>query len=74
MSQKVYRSSRIGECLRETLFELIQTGKITEDVAQMILLQFDKSMYTALDTKVSAKATIKGNLKTYRFYLSLLIV
>eukprot|EP00210_Caulerpa_lentillifera_P007574 g7234.t1 len=67
MSQKVYRSSRIGECLRETLFELIQSGKITEEVAEQILLQFDKSMYKALDECVNAKATLKGNLKTYRY-------
>lgn len=66
MNSKVYRSSKIGECLRASLFELIESGKITEDVAEKVLSQFDKSTCTALDTLVHTKAFLKGNLRTYR--------
>lgn len=66
MSSKLYRTSKIGECLRESLFDLIDAGKISQEAAEKILLQFDKSTYTALDTKVQCKAQLRGDLKTYR--------
>ena len=52
--------------MKEALFELIETGKITEEVAQKVLCQFDKSTHNAFDTKVQTKATLRGDLKTYR--------
>lgn len=52
------------------LFSLIthQFGQITPQLALKVLLQFDKSINTALNTKVKARVTFKAaKLNTYRF-------
>ncbi|CAG8524789.1 16204_t:CDS:2 [Funneliformis caledonium] len=58
----------IGIALTDSLDELIQKEKITPQLAMKVLVQFDKSITEALDTKVRNKATFKaGHLHTYRF-------
>lgn len=43
-------------------------GQITPQLALKVLLQFDKSINTALNTKVKARVTFKAaKLNTYRF-------
>lgn len=64
---ELYRRSTIGMCLTDTLDELVSTGKLGPEVAIQVLVQFDKSMAEALDTKVKTKVSIKGHLHTYRF-------
>lgn len=45
-----------------------QYGQITPQLAFKVLLQFDKSINTALNTKVKARVTFKASkLNTYRF-------
>nr|CAG8488419.1 6064_t:CDS:2 [Entrophospora candida]CAG8502491.1 7822_t:CDS:2 [Entrophospora candida] len=65
---ELYRRSSIGIALTESLDDFIQTGQITPQLAMKVLLQFDKSITEALETKVKTKATFKqGHLHTYRF-------
>lgn len=65
-SFQLYRGAKIGECLTQSLVELMESDKLSEEVADKILSQFDKTMYSALEKSVTAKAHFKGNLKTYR--------
>ncbi|KAF0540268.1 transcription initiation factor IIA, gamma subunit, helical domain-containing protein [Gigaspora rosea] len=65
---ELYRRSSIGMALTDSLDELIQTSHIDPQLAMKVLLQFDKSITEALETKVRTKATFKaGHLHTYRF-------
>eukprot|EP00197_Chlamydomonas_leiostraca_P011276 CAMPEP_0202865256 /NCGR_PEP_ID=MMETSP1391-20130828/5460_1 /ASSEMBLY_ACC=CAM_ASM_000867 /TAXON_ID=1034604 /ORGANISM="Chlamydomonas leiostraca, Strain SAG 11-49" /LENGTH=229 /DNA_ID=CAMNT_0049545069 /DNA_START=134 /DNA_END=823 /DNA_ORIENTATION=+ len=68
MSFELYRQTHMGDCLVEALEELMQAGKVTEELANTIIKQFDASMLDALRNKVQGKATIKANLKTYRYF------
>ncbi|XP_062522524.1 transcription initiation factor IIA subunit 2-like [Corticium candelabrum] len=67
MSYQLYRNTTLGNCLQESLDELVQSEQISAPLALQVLLQFDKSMNSALASKVKSKLTFKGNLKTYRF-------
>ncbi|XP_003615338.3 transcription initiation factor IIA subunit 2 [Medicago truncatula] len=64
---ELYRRSTIGQCLTDTLDDLVQNGTLSPDHAIKILIQFDKSVTEALETKVKSKVSIKGHLHTYRF-------
>ncbi|CAG8795359.1 19013_t:CDS:2 [Gigaspora margarita] len=57
---ELYRRSSIGMALTDSLDELIQTSHIDPQLAMKVLLQFDKSITEALETKVRTKATFKG--------------
>ncbi|CAJ0835647.1 17558_t:CDS:2 [Entrophospora sp. SA101] len=59
---ELYRRSSIGIALTESLDDFIQTGQITPQLAMKVLLQFDKSITEALETKVKTKATFKYGL------------
>nr|CAG8575108.1 2646_t:CDS:2 [Entrophospora candida] len=60
--------SSLGIALTESLDDFIQAGQITPQLAMKVLLQFDKSLTEALETKVKTKLTFKqGHLHTYRF-------
>lgn len=68
MTYQLYRNTTLGNTLQESLDELIQFGQITPQLALKVLLQFDKSINTALNTKVKARVTFKAaKLNTYRF-------
>lgn len=62
-----YRRTTLGECLTDSLDELIQKGQITPQLAMRVLFQFDKCMAEALANKVETKLQIKGHLHTYNF-------
>ncbi|XP_065900160.1 transcription initiation factor IIA subunit 2-like [Dysidea avara] len=66
MSYHLYRNTTIGVCLQDTLDELIDKQLITPELAHDILVQFDKSINTAL-SKVKIKYNFRGSLSTYRF-------
>jgi len=54
--------------LQESLDELIQYNQIPPTLATKILLQFDRSMNTALASRVKSRLSFKaGKLHTYRF-------
>ena len=68
MSYQLYRNTTLGHTLQESLDELIQYSQITPALATKILLQFDKSMNTALASKVKTRLNFRaGKLHTYRF-------
>nr|CAG4645973.1 EOG090X0L7F [Lynceus sp. MCZ IZ 141354] len=68
MAYQLYRNTTLGNTLQESLDELIQYGQITPQLALKVLLQFDRSINTALATKVRNRLTFKsGKLNTYRF-------
>ncbi|KAJ6638936.1 Transcription initiation factor IIA subunit 2 [Pseudolycoriella hygida] len=68
MSYQLYRNTTLGNTLQESLDELIQYGQITPQLAFKVLLQFDKSINAALNSKVKARVTFKASkLNTYRF-------
>ncbi|KAG6495108.1 transcription initiation factor IIA subunit 2-like [Zingiber officinale] len=64
---ELYRRSRIGMCLTETLDEMVTNERLSPDLAIQVLMQFDRSMTDALENQVKSKVSIKGHLHTYRF-------
>lgn len=58
---------RIGDCLIDTIDELINDGRIEPQLAMKILSNFDKTISDVLAEKVKARLTFKGHLETYRF-------
>jgi transcription initiation factor TFIIA small subunit len=66
-SYELYRKSSIGTSLTEALEEMVTNGTISPLLAVKVLMQFDKSMQDALQTKVKSKTHFKGHLHTYRF-------
>ncbi|KAL6616793.1 hypothetical protein ACP70R_039063 [Stipagrostis hirtigluma subsp. patula] len=59
---ELYRRSTIGNCLTETLDELVSSGAVSPELAIQVLVQFDKSMTEALETQVKSKVNIKVHL------------
>ncbi|KAG1674467.1 hypothetical protein FOA52_003072 [Chlamydomonas sp. UWO 241] len=66
-SFELYRQTLIGDYLCDALEEMVEAGKLTETMAHTVLKQFDNSFLDALK-HVNAKATIKADLKTYRYF------
>jgi hypothetical protein len=64
---QMYRNTALGECLCEALEQMIEAGRLSEDSAHSVLSQFDRSIVDSL-ASVSAKAGIKAELKTYKFF------
>uniref|UniRef100_A0A0A8XPN9 Transcription initiation factor IIA subunit 2 n=1 Tax=Arundo donax TaxID=35708 RepID=A0A0A8XPN9_ARUDO len=64
---ELYRRSTIGIRLIETLDYMVSSGTLTPELAIQVLVQFDKSMATALEAQVKSKVSIKGHLHTYRY-------
>lgn len=64
---ELYRGSTLGDCLIDTIDELINEGRIEPQLAMKILANFDKTISEVLADKVKARLTFKGHLETYRF-------
>merc|ERR1712216_61490 len=62
---KLYRNSKIGECLVLSLNSLINEGKITGKLALNILDKFDSSLLKALQQRTFAIVKLKGQIKNY---------
>lgn len=60
-------------CLTETLDDMVQNGTLSPELAFQVLVQFDKSMTEALETKVKSKVTIKVSSFNFMFYLAITI-
>ena len=68
MSYQLYRNTTLGHTLQEALDELMQHQLLTPQLAIKVLLQFDKSINTALNTRIRTKVTFRAEkLNTYRF-------
>lgn len=63
----MYRNTALGECLCEALEQMIEAGRLSEDSAHAVLSQFDRSIVDSL-ASVSARGSIKAELKTYKFF------
>ncbi|KAI9021217.1 transcription initiation factor IIA, gamma subunit-domain-containing protein [Hyaloraphidium curvatum] len=66
-THELYRRSKIGEALTETLDEMITNNLIDAKLAMLVVRQFDATIAEALNSKVKSKLTLKGHLNTYRF-------
>nr|ACO15233.1 Transcription initiation factor IIA subunit 2 [Caligus clemensi] len=68
MSYQLYRNTTLGHTFRETLDELMQMQLLTPALALKVLLQFDRSINTALNTRLKTRLNFKAEkLNTYRF-------
>ncbi|EDX00851.1 transcription initiation factor IIA subunit 2-2 [Drosophila yakuba] len=68
MNYQHYRATTLGTTLQETLEEMIQSGEITQELANAVLQKYDKSVTNALSKKVTTKINFTaGRLQTYRF-------
>jgi transcription initiation factor TFIIA small subunit len=67
-SYQLYRNTTLGHTLQEALDELMLSQAITQTLALKVLIQFDRSINTALNTRVKTKINFKAEkLNTYRF-------
>jgi len=68
MSYQLYRNTTLGHTLQEALDELMNLQLLTPTLAIKVLLQFDRSINNALNTRVRVKLNFKADkLNTYRF-------
>merc|ERR1712223_1152499 len=68
MSYQLYRNTTLGHTLQEALDELMQMQMLSPALALRVLVQFDKSINSALNTRVKNKLNFKAEkLNTYRF-------
>ena len=68
MAYTLYRDTTLGNTLQEALDELLQIQMLSPSLALKILIQFDRSIYSALNTRVKNKLTFRaGKLNTYNF-------
>lgn len=68
MSYQLYRNTTLGHTLQEALDELMQDQVLSPQLALRVLLQFDRSINSALSTRIKTKVSFKADkLNTYRF-------
>lgn len=68
MSYQLYRNTTLGFTLQEALDELMQMKLLTDDLVLKVLTQFDRSVSSALNSRVKTKVNFKAEkLNTYRF-------
>ncbi|KAI1717107.1 transcription initiation factor IIA, gamma subunit domain-containing protein [Ditylenchus destructor] len=65
---QMYRSTTLGEALRQSLDELIAEGLISEQLAARVTTTFDQCINNALATRARNKVNFKAEkLRAYRF-------
>ncbi|KAL4439789.1 hypothetical protein ABPG75_002790 [Micractinium tetrahymenae] len=64
----LYRHSKLGLSLVDALDQLVEEGKLPPQLALRILDEYDSVVLDALETKVTAKASLKGHLDSYKNY------
>ena len=69
MSYQLYRNTTLGHTLQEALDELMQLQLLSPTLALKVLLQFDKSINTALNTRFA-----KIDLVTLKIQFNVLCV
>ena len=68
MSYQLYRNTTLGHTLQEALDELMQLQLLTPALALQVLLQFDRSINSALSSRIKSKVNFRAEkLNTYRF-------
>eukprot|EP00879_Flechtneria_rotunda_P006013 GHRR01006325.1.p1 GENE.GHRR01006325.1~~GHRR01006325.1.p1 ORF type:complete len:118 (+),score=45.28 GHRR01006325.1:296-649(+) len=68
MAAQLYSNTQLAKALFEVLQELVHDGKVPEELAVATLDQLDQSILAALKNEIQAKAEIKGNLDTYKYF------
>ena len=58
-THEIYRCTTLGNALVDTLDELIADEELNDNLAMLVLRQFDRSFYNLLDTGLRSKATVK---------------
>ncbi|KAL5256133.1 hypothetical protein ACHWQZ_G011372 [Mnemiopsis leidyi] len=54
-----YRNTTLGQCLEDSLDEMVQTQQITAAAKTQVLLQFDKAMSYSLAQRARNKVNFK---------------
>ncbi|KAL0030369.1 hypothetical protein WJX77_012458 [Trebouxia sp. C0004] len=67
MSAEIYRQTKLGDSLVSALEVLVESDKITADLAIKVLSEFDTSYLEAIKNSFKAKTSVKGKLDSYRF-------
>lgn len=65
---ELYRQTPLGDSLCEVLEEMVNEGKVTQELAVEVLKKFDQSIVEALARHVQGRCTIRADLKTYRYF------
>eukprot|EP00878_Enallax_costatus_P002441 GHUV01002618.1.p2 GENE.GHUV01002618.1~~GHUV01002618.1.p2 ORF type:complete len:119 (+),score=39.72 GHUV01002618.1:313-669(+) len=68
MAAQLYSNTQLAMALYDVLQELVVDGKVPERLAVATLDQLDQSILKALKEEIPAKAEVKGNLDTYKYY------
>ncbi|MFH4983797.1 hypothetical protein AB6A40_010506 [Gnathostoma spinigerum] len=63
MAYQMYRSTTLGVCLQRTLDDFIQDGSLNPQLAQKVLVAFDKSINRALQYRARNKTTFKVSFR-----------
>ena len=58
-THEIYRCTTLGNALVDTLDELIAGEELNDNLAMLVLRQFDRSFHNLLDTGLRSKATVK---------------
>jgi hypothetical protein len=58
-NHEIYRCTTLGAALVDTLDELINGQQLTENLAMLVLCQFDRSVHNLLNTSLRNRATVK---------------
>ncbi|KAL0479368.1 transcription initiation factor TFIIA small subunit [Acrasis kona] len=62
----LYRNTKLGSTLEEAIEDLIEADRITDELKQDILSQFDKSISDALAEKATNTASFKGHCMVFK--------
>ncbi|EDW43770.1 transcription initiation factor IIA subunit 2-2 [Drosophila sechellia] len=68
MNYQHYRATTLGSTLQETLDEMMERGDITQEIVNLVLQKYDKSVTSALKEHGTSNMTFTaGRLHTFRF-------
>jgi transcription initiation factor TFIIA small subunit len=68
MAAQIYSHTSLAECLYDVLNEMVSEGLVQDDLAVGTLNQLEASYLEALTERVPAKAEIKAQLRSYRYF------
>ncbi|KAL0490737.1 transcription initiation factor IIA subunit TFIIA2 [Acrasis kona] len=66
-SYQIYRKTVLGLCLKRATDRLVAKNKISNQLKDEVLAQFDKSINEALTNQIKTKLKITGTVDHYRY-------
>jgi transcription initiation factor TFIIA small subunit len=63
----MYEDTLLTKTFKESLGDLVEEGVLPVRLAQQLLSQFDRILFSTLDTKVPTTAQLTGTLDSYRY-------